>query len=51
MDDKLKQYLSEIGRKGGQSATGEKKRRSQEHYKRMVEARRQRKLQEKPSDL
>lgn len=51
MDDNLKKYLSDIGRRGGQSATGDKKRRSPEHYKRMVDARRQRKLKEKPNDL
>jgi general stress protein YciG len=39
MDDKLKQYMSELGKKGGK-ATGEKKRRPPEHYKRMVEIRR-----------
>jgi len=32
-------YLAEIGRKGGR-ASGECKRRSPEHYRRMVEARR-----------
>jgi hypothetical protein len=34
----IKAYLAEIGRKGGQ-ATGARKARSPEHYRKMVEAR------------
>lgn len=35
----VKAYLAEIGRKGGASGTGDRKRRSPEHYKRMAAAR------------
>lgn len=37
--DKLKKYMSEIGRKGGKAGRGESKRRDPDHYKKMVEAR------------
>ena len=37
--DAIKAYLAEIGRKGGASGTGSKKRRSPEHYKKMGLAR------------
>jgi hypothetical protein len=36
----IREYLAEIGRKGGSAATGAKKRRSPDHYKKMVAARR-----------
>ena len=39
MQSQIKEYLAEIGRKGGKAANGAKKRRSPEHYKKMVEAR------------
>lgn len=34
--DVLHQYLAAIGRRGGRAATGDKKRRSKEHYQRMA---------------
>lgn len=36
----VKKFLSTIGKKGGISADGDKKRRSEEHYKKMYENRR-----------
>ena len=45
MDNKLKEYMSELGKKGGK-ATGAKKRRPPEHYQRMVEIRR--KMKQEP---
>jgi len=38
--DKVTKYLSDIGRKGGKSGKGESKKRSPEHYKKLVEIRR-----------
>jgi general stress protein YciG len=35
----VREYMSQMGQKGGKSATGEKKKRSPEHYKHMTECR------------
>ena len=34
--DAIREYLASIGSRGGSSATGDKKRRSREHYQRMA---------------
>jgi len=38
MNDSISKYLSAIGTRGGQAATGAKKRRSPEHYARLSAA-------------
>jgi hypothetical protein len=45
MKDIIKEYMASIGRKGGKAATGTKKRRSPEHYKKMAEARKKKRKQ------
>lgn len=44
----VKEYLASIGRRGGSSGTGAKKRRSPEHYKRMAEIRKAKRKAKKP---
>jgi hypothetical protein len=41
---KIRQSLKELGAKGGSAGTGDAKRRSPEHYKKMALARRKKKL-------
>ncbi len=50
MKEQIKKYLSDIGRKGGKAASGDKKRRSPEHYKRMVEIRRKNRKKKAKAD-
>lgn len=40
----LSEYLSEIGKKGGKNGTGAAKRRSPEHYQKMVQAKKEKAL-------
>jgi hypothetical protein len=45
--DPIKKYMAEIGAKGGKiggKAAGERKKRSPEHYRKMVEARKAKKI-------
>lgn len=45
--DEVKKYLSKIGEKGGSAGRGASKRRSPEHYAKMVEARKKKREQRK----
>lgn len=49
MNAELKTYLATIGAIGGKNGRGASKRRSPEHYKRMAELRRAKRLQAKPA--
>lgn len=42
--DDISDYMAKIGAKGGQSGTGESKKRSPAHYKKMAAARKKKRL-------
>jgi len=48
--DEVKNYLSKIGEKGGSAGRGISKRRSPEHYAKMVAARNKKREQKKPEN-